>query len=209
MLLRFHYIYRCCFATSIPNLLLSRKTCFSSSKNHETPQNPQTARWTRHLMPVTVSVVVKRTASRVIRRKPVLFSWISKARSAFSLLKSFAFLISPNWRPKLSVKAFFTASSVRVCAVAPVHSFSLGKNSDFKKWHHSWHRTFLPWEREDSISAANNKWKSGEDKSSGDQNTQVWQIKKKKRKKKYTHMLESFIQDTRCAQEERYKMVVA
>lgn len=103
-------------------------------------------------MPVMVSVVVKRTAYQVICRKPVLFSWISKLLSGFSLLKSFAFLISPNWHPKLSAKErggffFFTASSVRVCTVAPVHSFSLGKNSDFKKRHHSWHRTFLPWER--------------------------------------------------------------
>ncbi len=103
-------------------------------------------------MPVMVSVVVKRTAYQVICRKPVLFSWISKLLSGFSLLKSFAFLISPNWHPKLSVKErggfFFLQPQVYACArgLRFTH-FRLAKNSDFKKRHHSWHRTFLPWER--------------------------------------------------------------
>ncbi len=128
-----------------------------------------------------LSVVVKRTAYQVICLKAVLFSWISKLLSGFSLLKSFAFLISPNWRPELSVKErggfFFTASRVRVCAVALVHSFSFGKKQRFQKAAPflTPHISAL---REDIFSVANNKWKNGEDKSSGDQNTRVWQMKK-------------------------------
>ncbi len=137
-------------------------------------------------MPVMVSVVVKRTAYQVICRKPVFFSWISKLLSGFSLLKSFAFLISPNWHPKLSVKerggfCFYSLKCTRVRGGSGSLIFAWQKQrfqkaAPFLTPHISALRVK---EREDIVSVANNKWKSGEDKSSGDQNTRVWQIKKK------------------------------
>lgn len=178
-------------------------------------------------MPVMSSVVVKWTAYRVICRKPVLFSWVLKLRSNFSLLESFAFLISPNWRPKLPVKErkgfFFFYSLKCTCARG-------GSGSLIFTWQKQRFQKVTPFltphisalrEREDIISAANNKWKSEEDKSSRVQNTRVWQIKKKNTHGgtsgthtaftrglvwcTHTHTVESFIQDTRCAQEDDIK----